>query len=223
MLRYKALAKYSIVHMSRFALLFLLVIAGCAALVPLPRDHSLEKKVLLPFRVNSIVIDDRRSDTTSIKLEMPAMLTKADEWSKSPALTHELAAEIKSLIHASSNAEGLPVEVTLSINKGYYRIKGNAWEVSEQTYFECRINYVLRESNVSLAVGSNAISDYTGVFNATEKHVAESYKITVRNAIFRALKESEKILDAEIEIENNTFKKTRYIPKRSATAHTFDL
>ncbi len=130
-------------------------------------------------------------------MDLPVFVTKTKEWIKSPTLAPELEAEIKSMIQASSFAEGLPADVTVSINEGYYRVYGNARQVGEYTFFECKINYVSKESGESWAVKSNSFSDYSGVFNATEKHVSESYKVTARNAVFRALKESEKIFDEQ--------------------------
>ena len=76
------------------------------------------------------------------------------------------------MIHTSSYSNGVPADVTVSITKGYYRIYGNAWEVGEYTFFECRINYVSKESGESWSVISNSYNDYSGVFNATEKHAS---------------------------------------------------
>lgn len=152
---------------------------------------------MLPFKVDAIIINDLRTYTTSTKMDLPVLVTKAKEWSKSPTLSAELEAEIKAMIQGSSFADGLPADVTVSINEGYYRVYGNARQVGESTFFECKINYVSKESGESWAVMSNSSSDYSGIFNATEKHVSESYKITVRNAVFKALKESERIFDEQ--------------------------
>jgi hypothetical protein len=181
----------------RFTWLFLLIVFGCATPVPLPKDYSLQKRIILPFKVDAIVINDLRADTTSTKMDLPVLVTKPKEWTKSPTLSGELAAEIKTMIQASSFAEGLPADVTVSINEGYYRVYGNARKVGEYSFFECKISFVSKESGETWGVKTNSYSDYSGVFNATEKHVSESYKITVRNAVFRALKESEKIFDEQ--------------------------
>ena len=152
---------------------------------------------MLPFKVDAIVINDLRTNTTSASMDLPLLAAKAKEWTKSPTLSPELSAEIKAMIQASSFAEGLPADVTVSINEGYYRVYGNATRVGEYTFFECKINYISKESGESWAVISNSFNDYSGVFNATEKHASESYKVTVRNALFKALKESERIFDEQ--------------------------
>ena len=183
--------------MSRFGWLFLLIVCGCATPVPLPKDYSLQKRIMLPFKVDAIVINDLRTNTTSANMDLPVFVTKAKEWTKSPTLSADLEAEITGMIQASSFSDGLAADVTVSINEGYYRVYGNARQVGEYTFFECKINYVSKESGESWTVKNNSYSDYSGVFNATEKHVSESYKVTVRNAVFKALKESEKIFDVQ--------------------------
>jgi len=184
-------------YVSRFGWLFLLIVCGCAAPIPLPRDYSTQKSILLPFKVDAVVIKDLRADTTNAKMDLPVLVAKSSEWIKSPPLSGDVRSEIKEMIYTSSYSNGVPADVTVSITKGYYRIYGNAWEVGEYTFFECRINYLSKESGESWAVISNSFNDYSGVFNATEKHVSESYKITVRNAVFKALKESERIFSQE--------------------------
>ena len=183
--------------MPRFTWLFLLIVVGCATPIPLPKDYSTQKSILLPFKVNAVVIKDLRTDTTSAKMDLPVLVAKSSEWIKSPLLSGDVRAEIKEMIHTSSYSNGVLADVTVSITKGYYRIYGNAWEVGEYTFFECRINYLSKESGESWSVISNSYNDYSGVFNATEKHASASYNITVRNAVFKALKESERIFNQE--------------------------
>lgn len=174
---------------------FTSVLLSCAPAVMLPPDLSLGKELLLPFRIDSIEVIDQRPDTVTREMNLPVFAAKRSEWIVRPGLSKELMTEVISMITASSNAEGLPVIVTLVIEDGYYKISGSASKVGEHTRFACSLNFQLLESNEYYRSSANAFFDQVGVFNATEKHVKELYRIAIRNSIFKALKQAESVLD----------------------------
>jgi len=103
--------------------------------------------------------------------------------------------ELIEMINQSSNPEGLPVKVTFSIKDGYYKISGNARSVGEHTLFDCVIRFDLKASDRYWNSSAQAFYDYVGVFNATEKHAKDIYRITVRNSVYKALKQGESVFD----------------------------
>jgi hypothetical protein len=143
--------------------------------------------------VDAIHIVDLRTDTLTADMNLPVFATRQREWIIRPALKADLQNEILEMIKGSSNPEGLPVNVTFSIKDGYYKISGNAVRVGEHTVFDCIIKFDLKTSERYWNSSAQALYDYVGGFNATEKHVKEMYRITVRNSVYKALKQGESI------------------------------
>jgi len=171
------------------------ILFSCASPPLLPPDISIGKGLLLPFRIDSIRVIDHRPDTASEDMKLPVFTTKRKEWIVKPGLNNETKTNIISLINASSNPEGFPVIVTLFIEEGYYKVSGNATEVGEHTRFDCLLNFQLLESNSYYRSSASAFYDRVGIFNATENHVKDIYRITVRNSIYKALKQAETVFD----------------------------
>lgn len=175
----------------------LLILAACATPLPLAKDISAGKTLLLPFRVDHIVLEDLRRDTTSEKMNLPVFSTHQQEWKKSPLLSQDLKDDVKKLVESGSFDDGLPVTVTVSINEAYYMIAGNARTVSETSFFQCTLTYKSLETNKIWITTGNYVNTYQGVFNAKEEHVSQTFKITAKNAVFTALKETEKLFGSE--------------------------
>jgi hypothetical protein len=178
-----------------FLLLSTLMLAGCAAPIPLPQDVSLQKTVLLPFKINSIHLVDMRKDTASVDMNLPTFSTRPKEWTIKPPFISGLKNEVMDMIQHASNPEGLPVDLTLSIVNGYYRIAGDARKVGEHAFFDCLMKFDSKELGRNWTISSNANADYVGAFNATESHARESYRIVVRNSVYKALKKGETVFD----------------------------
>jgi len=170
---------------------------GCMTPVRLPKDISIENKVLLPFRVDTVFIVDLRSDTTSEQLKLPLLSIEPREWIVRPALKTNLRQEIVQLINRASFADGIPAEVTLYVQDGYYKIAGNAHAVGEYAVFDCLINFAPKESNVQWNASSKSYNNNERLINATEKHAKEMYRITAINGVYAALKQGKKIFDEE--------------------------
>ncbi len=99
------------------------------------------------------------------------------------------------MIEASSNPDGLPANVIFYVNEAYYKISGNATKVGEHSRFDCELQFNIVESDIYFNARATAFHDYVGVFNATERHVIEEYKVTARNSAFNALTQAEKAFD----------------------------
>jgi hypothetical protein len=61
--------------------------------------------------------------------------------------------------------------------------------------FDCSIKFALTQSSEYWTSSANAFYDLVGQYNATEKHAKEIYRITIRNSVFNALKQGEKVFD----------------------------
>ncbi|HMG90844.1 MAG TPA: hypothetical protein VK589_12320 [Chryseolinea sp.] len=181
----------------RFVILIALAgfLFSCSAPVQLQKDYSLNKRILLPFRVDSVVFVDRRTDTLTKDLKLPLLTAKPREWIVKPGLSEELKREILKMIEDSSNPDGLSTNVIFYVNEAYYKISGNATKVGEHTRFDCELQFKIVESDIFYSAKATAFHDYVGVFNATERHVIEEYKVTVRNSTFNALTQAEKAFD----------------------------
>jgi hypothetical protein len=171
-----------------------LLVIGCATVITPPIDHSISKGLLLPFRVDSIYISDSRED--SITTEMDIIFSaRQQEWKITPALEPGLHTEIIDMIQSASNPEGFPTTLTLFITNGYYKISRNSNRMGEHTFFECTILYSIKSPEANWTTSGNSYSDHVGFFNVTEKSLKQSYRIAVRNAVYRALKEAEKVTE----------------------------
>jgi len=180
-------------HLVVFVVLVLFAL-GCSAPLQLPADNSAQKNVLLPFKASSINFVDQRKDTLTAEMHLPIFATRRREWTIYPGVNPDQKKEIIDMINNASNPDGIGANVTLFIEEGYYRIDGDALEVGEHARFDCSLRFdVLEVGNIE--VSSSAFYDYVGVFNATEKHVKDVYRITLKNSVFRALKRSEKMFD----------------------------
>jgi hypothetical protein len=177
-----------------FIFLFILfAVTGCAPTL-LPQDDSI-KPILLPFRVDKISVVETRNDTATADWKLPTFVLKAQEWTAKPPFKGRLYEEAVAMIKKASYAEGIPVDVTLIINEGYYKIKGNRNGVGEHAFFQCQIKYNLKENSAYFTSAANANADLTGKFNATKSHAEQVYDITAKNAIHKALENSENALE----------------------------
>lgn len=172
-----------------------ILFTSCSTPVQLPRDVSVEKTILLPFRIDSIAFVDRRPDTLTYEMKLPVISAKSREWIVKPGLANQLREEIRGLINKTSNPEGFPSFVTVYIVEGYYKISGSATKVGEHARFDCELEFRLFNTNGYYRTTAIASHDFEGLFNATEKHVKDVYKITVRNSVFNALKQAERAFD----------------------------
>jgi hypothetical protein len=128
-------------------------------------------------------------------MKLPVFVTRPKEWIVKPTLKGDMLNEVVKMIEQSSNAEGLPAHVTLIVKDGYYKISGDAWKVGEHSLFDCSIKFALTQSSEYWTSSANAFYDLVGQYNATEKHAKEIYRITIRNSVFNALKQGEKVFD----------------------------
>lgn len=180
-----------------FYLIIIVLFVACATPMQLPKDISLQNTILLPFKIDTIVISDLRTDTVTTNLKLPVFVTRPKEWIVKPALKTDLRNEVSQMIQEASNSDGLPAKITFTIKDGYYKIDGDAMKVGEHTLFACSIKFELSESGSYWTASANAFYDLVGQYNATEKHAKEIYRITVRNCVFNALKQGEKVFDEE--------------------------
>jgi hypothetical protein len=177
------------------AIIAFTIFTSCSIPAQLPMDVSSNKNLLLPFKIDTILFVDRRTDTLTYNMKLPVFATKTREWVVRPGLNKELKEEIIALIKNSSNTEGLSSLVTFFVVDGYYKIYGSVTKVGEHARFDCELEFRLLDSNSTYNSTAAAFHNFEGVFNATEKHVKEVYRITVRNGVFTALKQAEKTFD----------------------------
>lgn len=139
----------------------------------------------LPVRVDSIIFVDRRPDTLTARMNLPAISTKQREWIVKPGLSPSLHNEIVEMIKTASNPLGPPCTITVHIVDGYYKIIGNATQVQEHTRFESELEFEF--SGGGFKTSAAAYDNLVGIYNAKEDHVRAMYRITARNSIFTAL------------------------------------
>lgn len=178
-----------------FLSLILVGLFSCSQQLQLPKDDSLNGKALLPFRIDTVIFVDKRSDTLTTEMELPLIISRSKQWTIKPGLGKATKEEIAFMIRNASYTEGLPVNVTVTVLDGYYKVTGNATKVGEHTLFDCELLFTLIDSGASYKSNSKANYDFVGVFNATEEHARKMYNITVRNSIFNALKRAERSLE----------------------------
>lgn len=89
-------------------LIVLSTVLACSSSVLLPGDVSKNRRILLPFRVDSVRFVDMRGDTTTTGMNLPLFTMKSKEWIVKPGIDPELQSEIMRLIRPASHAEGLP-------------------------------------------------------------------------------------------------------------------
>lgn len=166
---------------------------SCVTTARLPQDFSLGKKITLPFRIDSVILVDLRKDTTTIDLKIPFVISRKQEWKKSPTFQGDLKAEIMNMISNASYPDGLPCNITLTIKDGYYRIDGSSTAISQYSFFDCIVKSVPANSDRYWNSSAQAYNTY-GTLNATQKHAKEMYRITVRNCIYKALQQGETLV-----------------------------
>jgi hypothetical protein len=120
---------------------------------------------------------------------------RQQEWKIIPALEAHLHADIIEMIQSASNPQGFPTILNLIITNGYYKVSRNSNRVGEHTFFECNILYIIKNPKRNWTTSGNSYSDHVGVFNVTEKRLKENYRISVKNAVYRALKAAEKVIE----------------------------
>jgi hypothetical protein len=183
-------------NLQPFAILVIFILASaCATPVPFPKDNSLQRQLIVPFRIDAIEVKDVRPDTSFIAWDLPVFAVRQEEWIAYPPFNGDFKKEIIEMITKSSNADGLPAKLVVTINDGYYKIEGNTNSVSERSYFECSMVFKLEQSNTQLIVSGDDSYIITGVFNAKQKHASEIYRITARNCVYKILRKAEEILD----------------------------
>ncbi len=123
-----------------------ILLIGCSTASRLPADLSIQSKLFLAFRIDSIAYVDLRPDTSSGKMDLPAIAARQREWKISPTLTPALRAELSSMIKSSSNPEGLPTILTVTLDEGYYMVSGNAGQVGEHALFNCSMLFDVKGS-----------------------------------------------------------------------------
>ena len=178
-----------------YFLLISILSVACASSVHLPKDISTEGSILLPFKVDTVIIVDLRKDTISTELTLPIFAVKQREWIVRPSLKADLQQDIMDLIKKGSYSDGIPAVVTVSIHDGYYRIAGNAKKVGEYTEFDCVVNFAPKELRQQWNSSAKSYNNYEGLINATEKHAKQMYRITAINGVYTALKQAEKMFD----------------------------
>lgn len=179
-----------IIHLIIFAVLGV----GCSP-TTLPVDYSLGEKVVLPLRIDTVLIVDNRPDTLTKSIDLPVFSSRTREWTVNPGLSSGLKKEIVDMIKGSGSLHGSPCSVTLSIGKGFYRISGTSTHVGEHTFFSAELEFRPVNEGPSLRSSAESNNDIVGIFNATERHVKDMYRITVRNGVHKALMLAERELN----------------------------
>jgi hypothetical protein len=178
-----------------FAIVIFVSFCACSPALRVPTDLTEQNKLHLAFRIDSVAFVDSRLDTVTAEMKLPLFASRQREWKISPALSPDLQEELKNIIQSSSNPEGIPTLLTVVIEEGYYKISGNAFQVGEYSLFNCTLLFDLKDYPNDFKTFARANYDFVGAFNATEKHVKQTYGITAHNGVYTALKNAEKVFD----------------------------